>query len=376
MDDVRVGIIGMGGIGVHHGKYLAAGAVGGARLTAVSSRDQGRLEGARREFPGVHGFGDYREMLTADVCDAVIICTPHYQHGEMAREAFGAGRHVLVEKPLAVSVKEGRRLAEEAEKYPKLVFGIMLNQRASPLYQKIRAMLAGGEIGEMTRITWIATHWFRPWAYFASSPWRATWAGEGGGLLINQAYHNLDLMYWLTGKMPRRVMAAGFLGKTHPIETEDEVSAVLEYGEDGRGAVGHFISTTGEGAGVNRLEIAGTRGRLVAEGGELAVHRMAADSREFMKTCVEPFGAPEVKTEAVRVAAGPVPEHKGIVEDFVKTIREGRGSAELLAPGAEGLYGLELSNAMLMAGLTREAVDLPLDGEAFEAFLDGRRKGK
>jgi predicted dehydrogenase len=242
----------------------------------------------------------------------------------------------------------------------------MLNQRTLPLHQEIRRRILNGELGNLTRLTWIATHWFRPDAYFRSSPWRATWKGEGGGVLINQAHHNLDLLYWLTGMMPRTITAVGSRGKHHPIETEDEVSAILEYES---GMVAHFITSTGEAPGTNRLEIAGTRGKLVAEDGKLTFHRLATDSRDFSRSATEPFSAPPVTVAPVPLAPAPSPDHRPIVEDFAATIAAKKTSAALLAPAADALPAIELSNALLMAALTRHPVPLPLDCPTYDAFL-------
>ncbi len=221
-------------------------------------------------------------------------------------------------------------------------------------------------------MTWIITHWFRPNAYYASSPWRATWKGEGGGVLINQSIHNLDLLQWIMGEMPARVTAIVTTGKFHPIEVEDDVSAILEYAG---GCTGHFITTTGEHPGSNRLEIAGTGGRLLAEGGTLTVTRNTPGSDEFCRESHEAFGVPGSSTRVEGFEASR-DEHQKISQDFVDAIREGRGNEGLIAPGPEGVRALELANAILMAGLTREAVKLPLDGEEYEAFLAGKIASK
>jgi predicted dehydrogenase len=378
MESVRFGIIGMGGIGRHHGKYLAEGAVQGATLTAFCTRDSERRAQAAVLFPQAAVFEKHGDLLASKTCDAVLIATPHFQHPQVARDALGSNLHVLVEKPLAVSVTEARNLVQFVTGYPHLRFGIMLNQRTHPLYQKIRELVQQRELGEITRVTWIATHWFRPWSYFRSSPWRATWKGEGGGVLINQCHHNLDLLCWIMGKLPSRVTAVGFAGKSHPIETEDEVSAILEYPGEGdryRGAIGHLITSTGESPGVNRLEIAGTRARLVAENSRLFLTRAKFDAREFMRTCPEPFAAPETVHSEIPVSAPHTPDHPVITQDFVNAILEGRPSEKLLAPAVEGVAAVELGNALQMAALTRVPVELPLDGWEFDRFLEEKMGG-
>jgi predicted dehydrogenase len=256
-DPIRFGIIGMGGVGVHHARYLPT--VEGAALTAFSTRDAARRAAAAAEFPHARAFASQAELLRSGLCDAVIIATPHYQHVDAVSAALEAGLHVLVEKPLAVTLSDCRRALAAAARRPDLLFGIMLNQRSHPAFSWLRGQIRSGALGELQRLSWTATHWFRANVYYASSPWRATWAGEGGGLLINQCHHNLDLLCWMTGLQPRRVTAVGFLGKRHPIETEDEFSAIFEYDS---GMIGHFYATTGEFPGVNRLEIAGSRARV------------------------------------------------------------------------------------------------------------------
>ncbi|HVT79986.1 MAG TPA: Gfo/Idh/MocA family oxidoreductase [Phycisphaerae bacterium] len=364
----RFGIIAMGGIGLHHARIISS--LPNAAVAAFSSRDAARAAHASSLYPAARAFANHSELLQSGACDAVLICTPHYQHVPIAVEAFAAGLHVLVEKPLAVSAGEARRAVEAAEKHPHLLFGIMLNQRTHPAHQHIRRLIQSGELGHLTRISWTATHWFRPNSYYTASPWRATWAGEGGGVLINQCHHNLDLLWWLTGLMPRRITAVGFAGKHHPIETEDEVSAILEYES---GTVGHFFASTGEAAGTNRLEIAGTRGKVILEDGLLRMARVGVDTREYIKTSQEPFSAPAAAWETVALPAAANPDHRPVIEDFVAAIEQGKRSAELIAPAADDLAAMELSNAMLMAGLTREAVELPLDARAFEGFM-GRMK--
>jgi predicted dehydrogenase len=235
--------------------------------------------------------------------------------------------------------------------------------RTVPLYKKIKSLVAEGELGDVTRLSWIVTDWFRTWSYYASGGWRATWAGEGGGVLINQCPHNLDLIPWLTGMMPSRVTAVASLGKTHPIEVEDEVSAILEFSN---GAIGHFVTTTGEAPGTNRLEICGDRGKLVAENGKLTFHRTRKGVRETRETSPEAFAQVETWQSDIPIAPGGPDGHRAVMQNFIHAIQS---DEPLIAPGAEGARGLEIGNAMLMAGVTRKPVDLPLDGDAYEQLL-------
>jgi predicted dehydrogenase len=235
--------------------------------------------------------------------------------------------------------------------------------RTMSLYRKLREVIADGELGQISRLTWIVTDWFRTWAYYASGGWRATWAGEGGGVLINQCPHNLDLIQWLTDMTPSRVTAVGFIGKTHPIEVEDEVSAILEYEN---GAIGHFITTTGEYPGTNRLSIVGDRGRLVAEHDRLTFTRTRKSVREVRETSHEAFARIETWEIDVTHAAEATEGHTLVTQNFVDAILEDK---PLIASGADGLRQLELGNAILMAALTRHPVELPLDGDTYDRFL-------
>jgi predicted dehydrogenase len=367
MDQVRFGVVGLGGMGSFHLNYLDR--VEGARVGAVCDVDNDRVERIAQKFESlpdgqrVGRFNKYQDLIDSGDCDAVLIATPHFQHPEIAIAAFEKRLHVLCEKPVAVSIGEARRLNDAAARHPDLKFSLMYQMRTVPLYRKLRELIADGELGELSRITWLITDWFRTWTYYASGGWRATWAGEGGGVLINQCPHNLDLIWWLTGLFPGRITAVGFVGKTHPIEVEDEVSAILEYPN---GAVGHFVTTTGEAPGTNRLEIVGDRGKIVTESGKLTFTRTRKAVREIRETSREMFANPEAWTIEIPLAAAPPEPHKLITENFVRAVLK---DEPLISPGVEGARGLETGNAMLKAALTRRPVDLPLDAGAYEQFL-------
>jgi predicted dehydrogenase len=421
---LRVGIVGMGNIGRYHANYLSGAAgtakIHNATLSALCTRDPAQLRALIDTYGGpssVAGFSSYEKMLSSGSCDAVLIATPHTDHPEKTLAAFKAGLHVMVEKPLGVSVKAAREVVDAYARYPHLKFGVMFNQRTNPMYRKLHELLqagngkeegsaaAGGaestawQLGALTRITWIATHWFRPWSYYNVSKWRATWKGEGGGVVINQCAHNLDLLQWLVAAatpsahtpparagLPDRVTAVGALGKAHPIETEDELSAIFEFplpdnstGGDGGGAIGHFITSTGEFPGSNRLEICGTRGRIIAENNTLTLIKSSADSRDFARSSPEPFSSPSSSQSELSFAPAPPPaatpasptpsEHHLLFQNFVDTILNDLPNDRLLAPGTDAPKSLELGNAMLLSAFTRTPVNLPLDGDKFDAFL-------
>lgn len=362
MSTIRFGIVGIGNMGSHHLACLSKGEIEGASVGAICDTNAATLAKYTQQY-AVPGFATHREMLDSGQVDAVLIATPHYDHMPIMVDAMAAGKHVLCEKPAAVTVKAARVMNDTAARHPKLKFGMMFQQRTSAMYQKLRDLVITGELGEITRISWLITDWFRSWSYYASGGWRATWKGEGGGVLINQCPHNLDLLQWTTGgMMPSRVTAVGFIGKQHPIEVEDEMSAILEYPN---GAIGHFVTSTGEAPGTNRLEIAGDRGKLVAEKGKLVFHRARQSVREVREKDPRSFAGVEVWPIEVPTP-GKGSAHGTITQNFVNAIRSDEA---LIAPGSEGVKGLEIGNAMLMAGLTRTPVELPMDGDAYEQFL-------
>ena len=360
MDKVRFGVVGTGGMGAHHIKCICG--LENATMAAICDNDRARVDRAAQGLE-VAKFTDYNEMFASGKIDAVLIATPHYFHGEIARSAFAKGIHVLSEKPQSVSVGDARRTNAAHEKVrSKVKYGIMFQMRTNPLYKKMRDLIQGGELGEVTRITWIVTNWFRSHAYYASGGWRATWAGEGGGVLLNQCPHNLDLLQWIPNLMPSRITAVGFVGKTHPIEVEDEASAIMEYPN---GAIGHFITSTGEAPGTDRLEICGDRGKLVAERGQLLFSRTRKSVRETNEKTSEAF--PQIETWDINIPIPPGgPDHRVVTQAFVNAILR---DEPMIAEGEEGTKGLEIGNAMAMAALTRTPVDLPVDGEKYDQFL-------
>jgi predicted dehydrogenase len=361
MDNVRFGVVGLGNMGSFHVDAMAN--IKGATLTALCDASAANLERNGQKVPQAKKFENHQQMLDSGLIDAVLIATPHTLHPPIAIDAFARGIHVLCEKPLAVTVKQGRAVLDAAAKHPELKFGMMFQQRTMAVYRKLRELIVDGELGDITRITWLVTDWFRTWTYYASGGWRATWTGEGGGVLINQCPHNLDLIQWLTGLTPNRVTAVGFIGKTHPIEVEDEVSAILEYPN---GAIAHFVTSTGEAPGTNRLEVVGDRGRIVLEHDKLHFTRTRKSVRETRETSKDAFARMETWEIDIPVPPSDPEGHKIITQNFVNAITK---NEPLIVPGSEGLKQLELGNAILMAALTRKSVELPLDGDAYEQFI-------
>jgi predicted dehydrogenase len=361
VNPVRVGVIGTGNMGGAHLGYLPD--VKEVQVTAVCDTDKAKADKWGEKL-GVKSFATADELLASKLCDMVIIATPHYDHPPIGIKALQTGHHVLVEKPIAVGTKAALELIAEAKKHPNLKFGIMFNQRSNPIYQKVRSLIQEGELGEISRVTWLITDWFRTWTYYASGGWRATWAGEGGGVLINQCPHNLDLIQWITGLMPSRITAVGFVGKTHPIEVEDEMSAILEYPN---GAIGHFVTSTGEAPGTNRLEICGEMGKFVVENNKILFYKNRKSCKVINQTSPEAFAWVENWTCEIPYGQAPkASEHERVFRNYVSAILN---NTPMLAPGEEGVHGLSIGNAMLMSAMTKKPVDLPIDGAAYEQLL-------
>lgn len=368
VDKVRIGIIGMGNMGTSHAQYLTAGEVAGAQLTAVCDVSVERLRQVQNQFgDAIACFQDAEEFLSSGTFDAVLIATPHYDHPSLAIRAFAKGLHVLIEKPAGVYTKQVREMNEAAAKSGK-VFSIMYNQRTNPMYQKLRQLIADRELGEIKRFNWVITDWYRSQAYYDSGTWRATWALEGGGVLINQCPHNLDLMPWTLGMMPQRVRAFCHFGKYRNIEVEDDVTAYMEFAN---GATGVFITSVADAPGTNRFEVTGDRGKIVIEDGKMTFWRLQTAESEFNATNKQVFGRPEAWRCDIPVAEGSGDQHKGIMRNFVGAILHGE---PLLAPGEEGINGLTLSNAMYLSSWQDDWVSLPLDEDLFYDLLEERRK--
>jgi predicted dehydrogenase len=354
---VRFGIVGIGNMGSAHVGWLPS--IQGAELAAICDVDPARLE----RFADVPQFGDSAEMIRSGSIDAVLVATPHYSHTTIGIDALENGLHVLLEKPISVHKADCQRLIDAYQGRESQVFGAMFNQRTDPRYQRIREVVQSGELGDIQRVNWIITDWFRTATYYASGGWRATWAGEGGGVLLNQCPHNLDLLQWIVG-MPSRITAHCGFGKYHDIEVEDEVTAYLEYPN---GATGVFVTTTGEAPGTNRLEIAGDRGKVVYEGGRILLTRTQGSVAEINRTSPDSFAHVPTETEELEVE-GSGGQHQEILQNFVSSIQFG---TPLLAPAVEGIHSVELANAMILSGLTGALVDLPLDAQLYEARLMG-----
>jgi predicted dehydrogenase len=356
---VSFGVVGLGNMGSYYARLLQEGKISGARLGATCDCDPATLE--RATPPGVPTFSGLEAMLASDACEVILIVTPHPSHAPLATLALRAGRHVLLDKPLAVHKAEAEKLLAIPRR-PGQQFGLVFNQRTDPWYQKVRAMVREGKLGQIHRVSWTITNWFRTNAYYASGTWRATWNGEGGGVLINQSVHNLDLLCWIFG-MPCNVRALALPGRHHPIEVEDEVSAIFQYAD---GKFINFVTSTGETPGVNRLEIAGSRGLLTLGDGELLFLQNEIDSTDFLREAREGYVRPEVRRKSIPLPKNRGPQHAGILANFAAAVR---GREPLVAPAEEGLHSVELINATIQAGLTGKTISLPMSGASYLRFL-------
>jgi predicted dehydrogenase len=353
---VRIGIAGLGIMGAGHARTILDGKIPRLALAAVSDVAAAQA----KAFPGIPFSPTPEALISSGLIDALLIVTPHYSHTTLGIAALREGLHVLVEKPISSHKADAEKLIA-AHAGQKTIFAAMFNQRTDPYYQAIRKMIRDGTLGTIRRFNWTVTDWFRPDAYYASGGWRATWQGEGGGTLLNQCPHNLDMIYWLFGQ-PQRVRAFCALGRYHDIEVEDDVTAYLEYAD---GATGVFVASTGEAPGTNRLEIVGENGKLVMENDRLVFNQNEMPMSEFSRTTTEKFGRPK-STERLIPCDGHGGQHAAILANFTEAILDGK---PLLAPAEEGIHSVELANAMLLSSFEKSTVELPLDSRRYEKLL-------
>lgn len=358
---VRLGIIGVGNMGSSHIRNQVAGKHTEVRITACADLIPERNEKMKELIPSINTYDSAEALIDSGDVDAVLIATPHYLHSPIAQYAFSKGLHVLTEKPAGVYTKQVREMNEAAAK-SGLVFGIMYNQRTNCVYRKVRELVKSGEFGEIRRVSWIITDWYRTQAYYNSGGWRATWKGEGGGVLLNQCPHNLDLWQWICG-MPSKIQAVCHEGKWHDIEVEDDVTIYAEYPN---GATGTFITTTGDCPGTNRLEITMDGGKIIVEdGSEIRLYRLEEFTSDNLKNSTEGFAKVEGAWETVETD-GINRQHPEVVCKFAAAILRGE---PLTANGEEGINGLNISNAAHLSSWTGKAVTLPVDEDAFFAAL-------
>ena len=361
MKHINVAVIGIGNMGSAHAACIAQNQIEGMSLTAVCDIADKKLTAFSEKYPNIKCYKSYEQLFNDKICDSVIIAVPHPLHAEIAIKAFEHGLNVMLEKPADISVSKAKRLNEAAKKSGK-VFSIMFNQRTNPLFAKAREIVQSGGLGELKRTVWIITNWFRTQSYYDSGGWRATWSGEGGGVLLNQAPHNLDLWQWICG-MPSKVRAFCHEGKWHDVEIEDDVTIYAEYPN---GATGVFVTSTGDFPGSNRLEITMDRAKIVCEKGEkITLFELSESLKENIPNCENGFASIpckeiEVETDEIN------DQHPGVLNAFSDHILYG---TPLVAEGKEGINGLMISNAAHLSSWTNETVTLPIDEDKFYALL-------
>jgi predicted dehydrogenase len=361
---VRLAVIGVGVMGSSHVRDIAV-RLPNTQLAAVCDIIPERADQYASQFQAP-AFYDYRDMLKKVALDGIVIATPHYDHTPISIDALQRGIHVLVEKPLAVHVKDGRKMIAAYEqaraKKPEIQFAIMFMSRLHPQWKMIKEILDAGELGKLVRATWLITDWFRTQTYYDNGGWRATWSGEGGGVLLNQCPHNLDLYQWFFG-LPKRVAGFAHIGKYHNIEVEDEVTGYFEHEN---GMVGHFVTTTAESPGTNRLEIVGENGKLTYEHGILTYHKNQTSMFEFIRTSPNSFDSVPGQSEEVPLQPLAGWGHSTVIETFANAILRGD---PLVAYAPEGLNSLMLGNAMMLSSFQGHPVELPFDEDVYEAKL-------
>ena len=358
MSAVRIGIIGLGNIGRQHAKLLSGRTIEGAELGAVCGRG-GDLRVPFGTPYGVPCLPDHEALIDSGLVDAVLIATPTQTHPEIGLAALKQGLHVLMEKPLAMSIGQARELVSAAPEQSR--FAVMLNQRFHPAYAQLKTLLDEGRVGPLQRFAWTMTSWYRPDVYYKVSSWRGTWPGEGGGLLINQCIHNLDVLQWLVGR-PDEVFAMAGFGRYHRIDVEDEVTATLRFAN---GLTGTVTASSGEAPGINQLDLVGDLGTLRFDGDRIRLHRAAQSVAEHCKHTLDMFGLPEFTEHPIQPAE-PVDQHAAVLQNFVHAIARGK---PLATPAAAGLPSIELANAMLLSAWRGQVVQLPLDAAAYELSL-------
>ena len=359
MKQVRLGIVGLGNIGKFHTSYLLDKKIARCELVAVADAFAPNLESFKAK--GIKTFEKSEDMIRSGAIDAIVVATPHFLHTSIGIDALQNGLHTMIEKPVSAQKADAEKLFAVAAQYPKQVFAGMFQMRVEPRYLKIRKLIES-ELGKIVRINWIITDWFRTEAYYASGGWRATWKGEGGGVLLNQCLHQLDMLQWLCG-MPKSVRGFCQLGAFHNIEVEDNVTCYMEWPN---GATGVFISSTGEAPGTNRFELIGTRGKVVLENNKLTFTRNDADMIEFSKTVKSGFAKPEIWN--IDIPFDNVPNaHAVLMQNFVDSILDG---TPLIAPGTDGMGSVELANVLIYSSLMNQTIALPLDSKAWETKLN------
>lgn len=376
MNKVRLGIIGLGQQGGAYANFIKEGQIRNMEIGAICDIDPDKKKRAEDAFPNVPFYSDYIEMIESGNIDAIVTCVPHYLHPEMGIEALKRNVHALLEKPAGVYTKQVKEINEFASTKPNLTYAIMFNQRTNKLYKKVKEMVENNEIGKIRRTNWIITTWWRPQGYYDAGSWRATWDGEGGGVLVNQAPHQIDLLQWICG-MPKKVYTKAQYGYQRTIPVEDDVTTILDYGN---GATGVFVTCTHDIMGTDRLEIHGDKGKIIVDDSKrVTIKRLHTPEAEMsskmdMSDVMKLFqgAGPEsiYKEEVLEFDSVWGGQHVEVLKNFAANIIDG---TPLIAPGSDGINGVELANAMHLSSWLNEEVTLPIDEDKYLEELNKRR---
>lgn len=382
MAKVKLGVIGLGQQGNAYANFLQEGKISNMELGAICDHDPQKRKLAEERYPETPPFYEnYLDMLESKNVNAIVTCVPHYLHPEMGGiEALKRDIHALLEKPAGVYTKQVREINEFAKQKPHLTYAIMFNQRTNKLYQKVKEIIDNGEIGKIRRTNWIITTWWRPQGYYDQGTWRATWDGEGGGVLVNQAPHQIDLIQWICG-MPKKVYTKAQYGFQRDIPVEDDVTTIFDYGN---GATGVFITCTHDVMGTDRLEILGDKGKIVVDNSKkVNIKRLLKPESEMSAT----MSMHEVSEILRGDGPGAIYEeemiefdsmwgggqHQAVLENFAANILDG---TPLIAPGSDGIHGVELANAMHLSSWLNQEVSIPIDEDLYLEELTKRREAE
>ena len=357
---MKLGIAGIGVIGESYLKLFKEGRIKEGEVAAVASRNTQRVEKIleKLNLQEVRVYGSLKEMLEKESLSGVIITTPHKLHVSMMKEALQMGVSVLTDKPLSSTRKEAEEMAVFAKDYPDLVKGVLFNKRANPIHKEIKKIIESGELGILRRALYEVTDYYRSHRYYEESGWRGTYEEEGGGVLMNQAVHQMDLLTWFTD-LPKEVMAFLKEGSHRPMTTENDAYLHLFY--EG-GGVGHFITSTHESPGVHRLELSFDQGQILMENEKtLKITKLQEPEEDFSRKTETLFahvpGTLEVKEfEPLEDKE----EHVRTIENFIRAIE---GKEKIQSSLEEAVKSITLVNAAYLSHFTgkKGAMDFSLE---------------
>lgn len=367
----RLAVIGIGRMGGRHARNIFKGVVKHATLAAVCDTDEKVLEAFCTKYK-VKGYTDRIKMLEEVKPDGVIIATPHYSHVEIAKDCLAKDTDFLIEKPVSVTVKEAQELKELLDKKPDVIGALMLNQRTNRMYAKAKELIEAGKIGQIKRVNFIVTDWYRSQYYYNMGGWRASWSGEGGGTLINQCVHQLDIWQWIVG-MPDKIYA---VCKTvgRDITTENDVTAIMSY----EGFEGVFTASTHELPGTNRLEIAGENGKIVIDKRKMRYYLNKYPEPIVNQRAKHDYGNREDKKSKKRTYTYGLlrliydainGQQARVLNNFVEVLAT-RDKSRLIADVNDGINGLSIINAINMSAWKGAQVKVPVDTQEYVIALN------